>query len=180
MSRPAEPRPVKLVASLISSDDRLIARCLDLLADRFGEVDCLSRYLSFAYTDYYESEMGCGLRRRFVSFRELIPPDQLPDVKLFTNGLEEQFAGTGKRRVNLDPGYLTEYQLILATGKRYAHRPYLAKGIYADLTLIYQDKTYRPLEWTYPDYAGEEMGKVLAKIRKKYLLQVKEARQPGY
>jgi hypothetical protein len=177
LSRPAEPILVKLVVSLISSEDRLFSQCLERLTGQFGPADYLSRYLSFAYTDYYESEMGEGLRRRFVSFRDLIAPDSLPDAKLFSNDLEEQYAREGKRQVNLDPGYLTEFQLILATGKRYAHRPYLRKGIYADLTLIYQDKAYRPLEWTYPDYAGPEMGRILEKIRKKYLLQVKECHQ---
>ncbi len=177
MSRPVEPVPVKPVISLISSDDGLLAQCLEYLVERFGPFDYLSRYLSFAYTDYYEAEMGGGLKRRFAAFRDLMPPEDLPDVKLFSNDLEERYAREGRRRINLDPGYMTEYQLILATGKRYAHRPYLRKGIYADLTLIYQDGAYRSLAWTYPDYAGEEMGRILAKIRKKYLLQVKERHQ---
>jgi hypothetical protein len=65
--------------------------------------------------------------------------------------------------------------LILATGKGYSHRPYLRDGIYADLTLIFSDGTFRPLPWTYPDYAGRQMIGLLNRVREKYLLDLKNA-----
>jgi hypothetical protein len=173
LSKPTDPTPVKLVVSIISSSERLILDVLDAVNQRFGPVDYLSKYLPFAYTDYYESEMGSELKRRLISFQELVAPDSLPDVKLFTNSIEDGFTEDGKRRVNIDPGYLTQYHLILATGKRYAHRPYLRNGIYADLTLIYRNKSFQPLEWTYPDYAGEDIRAILEKIRGNYLRQLK-------
>jgi len=92
---------------------------------------------------------------------------------LFTNAIEERFSKLGKRQVNIDPGYLTAFHLILGTGKSYAHRPYLRDGIYADLTLLYKDKNFQPLEWTYPDYAGEDLRGILEKIRRKYIQQLK-------
>ncbi|HLZ18682.1 MAG TPA: DUF4416 family protein, partial [Smithellaceae bacterium] len=74
---------------------------------------------------------------------------------------------------NIDPGYLSQAHLILATGKGYTHRPYLRDGIYADLTLIYQGKKFCTLPWTYPDYADEKQTTMLAAIRARYLLQLK-------
>ena len=38
---------------------------------------------------------------------------------------------------------------------------------------MYRDKTFHPLPWTYPDYAGEEVIGMLARIREKYVLQLK-------
>ena len=32
----------------------------------------------------------------------------------------------------------------------------LSRGIYADLTSVYENGDYRPLPWTYPDWASEE------------------------
>lgn len=176
MSRPGDPTPVKLVMSFISSDEVLVLKSLEKTVGRFGEIDFLSRHLSFEYTDYYAGEMGLRLKRRFASFQDLVDPESLPDIKCFTNEIEEAFASGEKRRINIDPGYLTEFHLILATGKRYAHRPYLRRGIYADLTLIYRDRSFQPLEWTYPDYAGPEMKAILDKIRNKYLKQLKMER----
>ncbi len=145
MSKPREPDPVKLFVSVIAAD-------------------------------YYSAEMGAGLGRRFVTFEGLIRPEELPAVKLCTNALAEKFAGDGgARRVNIDPGYLARQHFILATGKGYSHRPYLGRGIYADLTLEYRKETFRPLEWTYPDYRAERTIGMLNALRNRYRIQLKQA-----
>jgi hypothetical protein len=179
MSRPQPAEPVKLVASLFSGDPSLIGAALEALTERYGRIDYLSAPLPFAYTDYYEREFGGPLIRRFVAFETLIAPDTLPEVKGWTNGLEERLAAGGKRRVNIDPGYLARAHLILATGKGYTHRPYLRDGIYADLTLVFQQGGFQPLPWTYPDYAGTEMIGILTRIREKYSLQLKGKADAG-
>ena len=75
--------------------------------------------------------------------------------------------------MNIDPGYLAKAHLVLATGKGYSHRPYLREGIYADLTLIYRNKAFQLLPWTYPDDASGDMIAMLTRIREKYILQLK-------
>jgi len=173
LSKPKEPKPVKLIAGVFSPRQELIGEVMESLSERYGAPDFISEVLPFDYTDYYGPEMGSPLVRRFASFEELVKPESLPDVKRFTNSIEDRLSLQGKRRVNIDPGYLSEFHLILATGKGYAHRPYLRDGIYADLTLIYRNKAFHPLEWTYPDYASEGVIRILTKIREKYLLQIK-------
>ncbi len=177
MSRPRPAKQVNLFMSLIGSDRETIGAVLLLLMERFGEADYIGPCREFSYTDYYEPEMGPGLRRRFVSFAKLVPPDALPEVKLWTNDLERRFSIGEARRINIDPGYLAESHLILATGKGFAHRPYLRDGIYADLTLIYRDGSFRPLPWTYPDYAAPESAVLLHALRRKYLGQLQKLRK---
>jgi len=169
MGRIGVPKPVKLIMSLISSDDRLLNQVIEVLGERYGEVDFTSDILSFDFTDYYTPEMGEGLFRRFITFRHLIPREQLVRIKQETNEIEEQFAKEGKRRVNIDPGYICAEHLILATTKGYTHRPYLGEGIHADLTLIYREGQFRPLEWTYPDYASSQVREILQGVRKRYV-----------
>ena len=77
----------------------------------------------------------------------------------------------GGRRVNIDPGFLLPERLMLATTKPFSHRPYLGRGIYADVTLIYRDKSYRPLEWTYPDYGAPDTLQLLNNLREHCLLR---------
>lgn len=173
MSKPKEPKPVKLIAGIFSLRRDLIGKALESLSERYGKPDFISEFLPFDYTDYYGPEMGSPLVRRFASFEELVKPDVLPDVKIFSNGIEDRLSLQGKRQVNIDPGCLSEFHLILATGKGYAHRPYLRDGIYADLTLIYRDGAFHPLEWTYPDYRSKVIKDILMKIREKYILQIK-------
>lgn len=171
MSRPTLPEAVKLVASVLSADRDIMAEALEALADRFGPFDFISRHLPFEYTDYYREEMGECLFRRFVSFEEPVRPDELPAIKHATNDMETRFGDKGRRRVNIDPGYLSRYQLVLATGKPYAHRPYLRDGIYADVTLVFRNRSFQALEWTYPDYAGEASRRLFTVLRERYLME---------
>jgi hypothetical protein len=173
MSHPQPAEAVKLMASLFSGDGGLLEEAVRALSERFGKTDFLSAPVAFDYTDYYAREFGGDLIRRFVAFERLIRPESLPDVKLWTNGLERRLCEEGRRRVNIDPGYLARAHLILATGKGYAHRPYLRDGIYADLTLMYREGKFHPLPWTYPDYAGDGVIGILTRIRDKYVLQLK-------
>jgi hypothetical protein len=173
MSDPQPPEVVKLIASLFSGDGRMLGDAVQALSEKYGKADFISVPAPFTYTDYYEKEFGGSLIRRFIAFERLIRPETLPDVKLWTNALEKRLSAEGRRRVNIDPGYLAKAHLILATGKGYTHRPSLREGIFADLTLIYRDKSFHTLPWTYPDYAGGEVIGMLTRIRERYLLQLK-------
>jgi len=168
MSRPRPPVPAKLVVGLFLNDKNLAPEVMDALQARFGPIDLLSPWFDFDCTDYYTIEMGTPLFRRMAAFATLIEQQAPAGIKCQTNALEVHFAKGGKRRVNLDPGYLLHERFVLATGKNYTHRIYIGEGIYADLTLIFQKGGYRPLPWTYPDYAADEMRAFLALVRRQY------------
>jgi hypothetical protein len=174
MSKPGPADPVRLLASVLASEAVMMNRALMSLSALCGSFDFISALMPFDYTDYYTTEMGSPLLRRFVFFETLIGPETLPDVKIVTNSIEESLTGrNGRRQVNIDPGYIALAHLILATGKGYTHRPYLRDGIYADLTLIFRDRSFHPLPWTYPDYLDEKMIELFNRIREKYVIQLK-------
>ena len=131
----------------------------DNLTAYFGQPDAISPWLSFHHTEYYRREMGGPLVRRLFAFGNLILQDRLPGIKLLTNRIEKDFMVDGKRRVNIDPGYLLAERFVLATGKNYTHRIYLRDGIYADLTLTYQGGKFVRL-----------IGHIRITARKEYLL----------
>jgi hypothetical protein len=116
--------------------------------------------------------MGAPLFRRMVAFERLAAQEGLAEAKLRTNAVEADFTAHGRRRVNIDPGILLLERFVLATGKNFSHRIYVGAGIYADLTLIYANGAYRPLPWTYPDYAGAPIGGFLDRVRRKYAVQL--------
>jgi len=174
MSIPQEPKPAKLFVSVISSSGESISKTLSELEAYYGILDFVSPLLPFNYTDYYCAEMGKVLLRRFVSFDRLIQQEDLASIKVQTNHLEDEKTVEGNRLVNIDPGYLLAERLVLASGKNYGHRIYLSNGIYADLTLIYRDKDYQPLAWTYPDYGEPKVRSWLRALRQKYLLQLRK------
>ncbi len=165
---------MKLVASFFSTQDERIAEAIRGLAEVCGTPDFIGPCHTFSFTEYYQEEFGSPLKRRFVSFERLAAPESLPDVKLRSNSLEERLAEGDRRTVNIDPGYISLAHLILATCKGYTHRPYLRDGVYADLTLMYRDRRFQTLPWTYPDYASEETREMFRTLRERYVLQLKQ------
>lgn len=175
MSTPTEAVDVKLISSIFSPREEFIDTAIDRLEELFGQTDWRSPLLRFDRTRYYEKEMGWPLHRRFVSFSDLIRPEVLIDAKVKTNRLEEALVREGKRTVNVDPGYVSLERLVLATGKNYTHRIYLGEGIYADLTLVFHKGSFRPLAWTYRDYAEQELIARFNEIRARYKEQLERS-----
>lgn len=173
MSIPREPKPAKLVIGFFLKKKQLLEGIAQALSMLFGSIDIISSWMPFDYTSYYEREMGAPLFRRIFAFEKLIQQSALAQIKIKTNRIEEQYSQDGKRRVNIDPGYLVHERFVLASGKNYSHRIYLSEGIYADLTLIYHRGSFQKLPWTYPDYADRPMQKALERIRHKYVLDIK-------
>jgi hypothetical protein len=171
MGEVREPQTVKVFIGILTALPSALAELRDSLEERLGPVDCKSQLLEFAYTDYYEPEMGTGLKRMFFGFGRLASPDALVDLKLFTNRMEQTLAINGKRTVNIDPGYLAAARVVLASTKDFAHRLYLGKGIYGEVTLMYQKKDFQALPWTYPDYRSEAYLQFFRELRKVYMAQ---------
>jgi len=168
-----EPPPVKLIASIFTGDATLLAVARGALVNRFGAIDYQSELLPFNYTSYYAREFGPSLVRQIVAFADLIAPQRLAEIKRTTNELETNWAIEGRRRVNVDPGYVSLGKLVLATTKDYAHRIYLGQGIYAEVTLQYKHGSFHPWEWTYPDYASPRYLEIFAQIRQIYAAQLR-------
>jgi hypothetical protein len=174
VSLPRQPKPVKLIISFLYREEDALAAVLTAVDGRYGPMDFLSEALPFDFTSYYEPEMGKNLKRRLAGFRPLISPDHLPEIKIWTNELEDRDRNELQgRKVNIDPGYLTGAKLVLATGKDFSHRIYLRDGIYGDLTLIFQKGSFVVLPWTFPDYASPALQNLLGMLRKQYLWQMK-------
>ncbi|MBM4431764.1 MAG: DUF4416 family protein [Chloroflexi bacterium] len=174
MGKVRQPAPVKLITSIFTGDETLLAVARGALVNRFGAIDYSSDLLSFDHTSYYAREFGQGLTRQIVAFTDLIPPQRLARVKRLTNQLEMIWAVGGRRRVNLDPGYVSSGKLVLATTKDYSHRIYIGQGIYAEVTLKYERGAFHPWEWTYPDYASPTYLAIFAHIRQLYVAQLSD------
>ncbi|MBC8478211.1 DUF4416 family protein [bacterium] len=170
MSKPRAATPGRLTISLLHNPAVDLPSVIDRLTGVFGLPGNQLPPFPFDFTDYYQPEMGAVLFRSILSFREAVPREQLASIKLQTNQLETEWSGSSGRAVNLDPGLVTEENFLLATGKNFSHRVYLQQGIYADLTLIFQQGEFRPLPWTYADYRDDRIRNFLAEERRQLLV----------
>lgn len=152
MGKVKSPEPALLFIGTLYSDPGIFNQSKEMLERNFGDILFISSSIPWDYSLYYKDEIGWPLFRQFIFFKNLIDPGTIADIKLKTNEIEEELSSHGKRRINLDPGYLTLSKIVLASTKNYAHRIYLSKGIYAEVTLMYRDDTFKPHLFTYRDY----------------------------
>ena len=152
MGTEREYKKVNLFSGIIFRDNENYKSIKGELEKNFSTVDLESEKFVFDSTDYYNEEMGFPLYRKFISFTDLTSPEKLPDVKVFTNELEVMTSVAGKRTVNIDPGYISEANVIIATTKNYYHRVPLDRGVYAHIEYVIRHKKIVPMEWTYPDF----------------------------
>lgn len=188
MAEAKKPSLVKLIIGAIFAGEGVFIEAKKRLQKRFGPCDFASPLTPFDFTEYYKEEMGSHLFRRFLSFQRLINPQALAEIKVYTNRLERQFSpgrsrsigpspslrinSERNRSINLDPGYICAAKLVLASCKDYSHRIYLDKGVYAEVTLQFQDGDFRALAWTYPDYKSKAYLQSLNTIREIYMRQL--------
>jgi len=175
----AEPRavdPVKLLVAALWADPTALDRAVDALCDRWGDTDFVGADHPFDITDYYAPEMGAGLHRRLLAFAGLIPPESIRQAKLACNEIEDSLADRGRRRVNLDIGYLDHNKIVLASVKYAGQKIHLGDGIYADMIARYKHGRYQPFEWTFPDFCDGRYDAELIAIRRIYLRQSKSHR----
>jgi len=142
---------------------------LDRLGSAFGKVRMVSKSFDFTFTDYYRKEMGAGLVKFIAAFEKLEREDVLADRKILAAEIEREYVDdAGNRRVNLDPGFMSQARVILSSSKNFAQRIYLGKGVFAEVTLLYRNNDFIPLPWSYPDYQSPPVKNFLLAAREEY------------
>ncbi|HKL60276.1 MAG TPA: DUF4416 family protein [Sphaerochaeta sp.] len=165
--------PARLIMGVLSSDEGVHPELFSLLEKQFGPILEMSEQTPFTFTDYYDEEMGSEPQRFFLVFENLYDPSLLSDAKLITNELEKKFKKQGCRTINLDPGLISAPNLTLATTKNRGHRIPLQKGIYAEVTLLYEKGQFNTLPWTYADYGCDAYRLLFKRYRSDYMLVIK-------
>jgi hypothetical protein len=172
------PANVKLIVGLLGSDLEILKRVREILTGKFGPEEEALPPIPFVWTQYYSDEVGDSPWRTFLSYENLIPREEVVEIKHYTNDLEQEFAPEGLRRVNIDPGYLTLGQFFLATTKDQRHRVYIRDGIFVEPTLYFQDGLFHPFDWTYRDYRSAEYLAYFQSARSKLAYQMRHQGLP--
>ncbi len=177
MAKTHTPLPVKLFVGILTSLPETVPQAEEQLARLYGNVDSRSGPALFDLTHYYDQDMGSPIYRYFFSFAKLIDPSDIAAIKLQTNGLESAFASqysAPRRPINLDPGYLEQSKIVLASTKNYFHRILIAGGIYAEVTLHFEKGQWRSFPWTFPDYRTQQYQQFFSSLRSLYRTQLRE------
>lgn len=171
MGTPSTPEKAMLICAMFSRHPDALEWAAAEFAREYGEVVLQSPSFEFSETKYYAATMGGALINRLAAFERLIDPGEIGRIKHAANRLEQSCAALKlhpeERPLNLDPGYLTLGKFVLATTKDAAHRIYLGAGIYAEITLRFQEGAWRDQPWTYPNYRRADYKEFLQRCRQR-------------
>lgn len=174
----AVSRPPELAKPVLA----ILYRSRELLEDFLSELEIERRSEEFYFEGlqrYYGREMGEGLLKSFVSLAGFIRREELKEFKLWAMERERDYSCKGKRTLNVDPGYVDESHLVLASSKKRGGRIYLGAGVYAEIEYLYLYGGFRPLYWTYADYRDYRVRQFFERVREDFLLQSNSARKAG-
>jgi Domain of unknown function (DUF4416) len=170
--------PVLPVLVAFSAYPEALKVALDFIEQRFGRIASVSPQFQFTQTAYYREAMGTHLLKTLIAANTLMEADELIGWKLASNDAEVALSSQERfpcqRPLNLDPGYLNLSKFVLASTKDHAHRLYLGRGIFGELTLSYRHGNWQPLPWTYPDFREPHYHPFLAGCRGIYRNLVQE------
>jgi len=171
--------PVKLYVAVLFSDEALLRRALGLLESRFGPLDVRGTSVPFDHTDYYAEEFGGGLSRQLAGFADLVAPSFIVEAKWECHELEQRLAADGRRRVNLDVGYLDAFKVTLASFKARGNKVYLDRDVWLDMQLFFERGGMQSLPWTFPDFRAGRYDADLLRLRARYLEQLRQRPLPA-
>lgn len=142
-------------SALFNCQDLDFITVFNIWSERFGH-SIEFHHDFFPMKDYYSSQMGEAQFLKRVIFMGLTPcnREDLVMHKIWADQLEKKITEEKSyRALNLDIGLLTTENVTLATGKNFSHRIYLGFGVFSDLNLKIENKSFKALPWAYPDYA---------------------------
>ena len=163
--------PVIAFCAVITRHAELRSWVRQQLGALWGGLQAEDAAVPFEAEDYYCAEMGERIGKLMIAAREPRDPAELADWKLATNRIEQQCSAAGAwsaaRPLNLDPGYISQSKLVLATVKDRDHRIYLRDGIFAEVTLRRRRSGWVDNAWTYRDYRGDDVKQFAERARRR-------------
>ncbi len=171
--KPLDPQPVQYFIAALYSDRDILNEAVTRCESKFGKIEARSQDFLFDTTEYYHSEMGRPIYRTFLTIERPMNPGKLAHFKITCNQIEDDLSILGKRKVNLDIGYIDFHKLVLASAKYNGQKVYLDQGIYADITLIYERGAFQALPNTFPDFQSTKYFDVFNEMRISYKAKIK-------
>jgi hypothetical protein len=146
-----------------------LGKAILILEKEFGKIIAKSEEYEFDFTDYYEKEFGKNLKKIIAVFGKEIEKNDLIWIREKTGEIENNLAINGKRAVNIDPGYISETELVLATKKGRWFKEELGNGVFAHKVLEFKGDEVVTFKHTFADYKIEKNLEFFRKIIKRLL-----------
>jgi hypothetical protein len=146
----------RLFFALMYKDKDVLEKVIDELKTDFGGVVAKIPEYDFDFTDYYLEEFGSDLKKTIIVFEKNIEKKDLIEIKIISSHIEKDFSPDGNKRViNVDPGYLDDNQVVLASFKGKDFKEDIGEGIFSHIVLVFEDGRVRDFHHTFADFKSK-------------------------
>jgi len=144
-----------LFFAIMFKDYKILEESIDDLKNNFGSIISKCSEYDFNYTDYYEKEFGSNLKKIIIIFDKKIIEKDLIEIKNKTAEIEKKYSVGGKRKINIDPGYFNDKEVILASYKRKDFKKDLGEGVFIHKVLEFDNGKVKEFFHTFPDFKSK-------------------------
>lgn len=141
-----------LFFALMYKDKDILEKTIGELKNNFGDVVSKSSEYDFNFTSYYEKEFGMNLKKMIAIFDKKINKIDLVEIKNKITEIEKRFSVGNKRRINIDPGYVNNKEVVLASFKKKDFKEDLGNNVFAHKVLEFEDGNVNDFFHTFDDY----------------------------
>ncbi|MBU0614635.1 MAG: DUF4416 family protein [Nanoarchaeota archaeon] len=143
----------RLLIAVMYPDEENLDKVKSDLVKEYGLIIKESEPYDFTtFTSYYEPEMGAKILKRFLIFEKKISKNDMIEIKKKITEFEKKYSVDGKRTINLDPGYISSTELVLATCKGKGFKEKLGDKVWAHKVLEFKDGEAIAFYHTFADY----------------------------
>lgn len=136
-------------------DEDTLNKTIRDLEKNFGNIVDKTRVYDFNFTDYYEREFGNNLKKIIIVYNEKIDKKNLITIKNKIAKIEKNYSVENKRKINIDPGYVNNKEVVLASFKNRDFKEDIGEGIYAHKVLEFKDGQIKEFFHTFPDFKNK-------------------------
>jgi len=145
MAKKKEPSAARPYALIYFNDALAFAAAKKSLEKYFDKSDYETKPFSAEKAKFKEEVFT---QAAIVSFQRPVGRDELVDMKMKTSAMEDKFKASKKRVFLIDPGYVSQYNVIHTSDEDDFHRIYLYNGIFAETILYFERLGFRPFAHT--------------------------------
>jgi hypothetical protein len=144
-----------LLIAIMYPSKEMLDLTMKELENKFGKIISHSPEYNFNFTNYYEKEFGTNLKKIILVFEQNIEKAELVEIREWTGNFEKRWSQNENRTVNIDPGYISKEELVLATKKGKWFKEDLGNGVFAHKVLEFKDGEAITFKHTFADYRLE-------------------------
>ena len=145
----------KLFFAIMFKDKATLNKTIRDSEKNFGNIVDKSRVYDFNFTDYYKKEFGDNLKKTIIIFDKKIDKKSLVEIKIKSNNIEKNYSVKNKRKINIDPGYVNNKEVVLASFKKKDFKEDLGNGVFSHKVLEFNNGQIKDFFHTFPDFKNK-------------------------